>query len=157
MPVILIGALVGKYEVFDHVMSWLEKHLRKCLILVISILVFVICIVGKALFQHYTGVSTNMDAIFIVPFMFCTIYVIKRIFNKFPEKALRLIGGISLYIWMMHRVFLYEPIRTWTLSLRLPILIVIVAIVILVPLALLFKYIDKKIDKLIYVKRFKNE
>ena len=61
------------------------------------------------------------------------------------EKALRFLGEISLYLWLMHRVFLYEPVRTWTLQIRIPVLIVAAAIVVLIPFAVLMRRIDRGI------------
>lgn len=147
MPVILIGAVVKESKVLERVDELINKRSNDRLKLIGCILFPVGCIVVKALIQHVSGITTNIDAIFILPFMYSTIYVIRRAYGRLAEKSLRYLGGVSIYIWLMHRVFLYNPLRMWTLRLRLPVLIICAAITMLIPFAIILKYIDHRLTK----------
>ena len=144
---ILIGAVVKESKVLERVDELINKRSNDRLKLIGCILFPVGCIVVKALIQHVSGITTNIDAIFILPFMYSTIYVIRRAYGRLAEKSLRYLGGVSIYIWLMHRVFLYNPLRMWTLRLRLPVLIICAAITMLIPFAIILKYIDHRLTK----------
>ena len=153
MPVILLGAMTREFNLFERIENNLSKLFNSKKRLVLSIFFFVACIVGKAFFEEYTGINTNIDALYILPFMFSVIFIIRTAYETVIERALRYLGGVSIYLWFMHRVFLYSPLREWTLHLRIPALIVVFAVIAMIPFAVALQRINDKIDAAIFKKR----
>lgn len=63
------------------------------------------------------------------------------------------IGGVSLYLWLTHRILLYEPLRTWMLSLKLPVLIITTSFIIMIPIAIILRKIDSLLKAAIRKKK----
>lgn len=152
MPVVLLGALTKDRSIFEYIDSRLNSLMKSTIKWWLCLVAFISFIIAKALFQFFTSITTNVDAIIIIPFMYCSLVVIKQIYDGKVERVLRLLGGISLYIWLTHRVLLYEPLRQLTLNIRIPGLIVIVAVVALVPFCYMLQLLDKKVSNISVVK-----
>lgn len=142
MPVVLMGALAKN----NYTLEKLDCHIleRKGTVKTILAGVAVMsCLVVKALIRKKTGITTNYDAIYMVPFMYCIIVVTRSIYHTLIGRVLSFLGAVSLELWLTHRVFLYSPLREWSLWLKIPALIVMVAIVMLLPISLALQKIEK--------------
>ena len=93
MPGILIGAIAKQNNVFEQIDALINKRINGDLKLIGCIIFPVGCIVVKALILHVSGITTNIDAIFILPFMYSTIYVVRWAYGGLVEKTLRYLGG----------------------------------------------------------------
>lgn len=151
MPVIIMGSLANEYHIFE--MMDLKLSILSSKIKTIFLCFFpCFCIMTKGFFQEISGIKTNVDVIFILPFMYCLVGIAQILHRRNMEKPLRYLGGVSTYLWLTHRVFLYEPLRTWTLHLRFSFLIVCFAILALLPFASILKAIDSRLVQLIHMK-----
>ena len=145
MPVVMTGYIVKRDLLYDKLYHRLSlAHNR-----VFNIMCILLCSVlyiGKCFFQHYSKVYSNFDSFYISIFMFELIGIARWIHDKqhFLSKLLSYLGGISLYLWLSHRVLLYPPIQWVILHCRIPVFIIFLCFVIMVPIALLLKKIDLK-------------
>ena len=148
MPIIIVASMVREYRIFEITNQFISDYFDRVKIslgLVCGGATIVILIL-KSIFQYLTGIYSNMDSFIIVPFMYCLIGAIKslRSFKNF-DTVLRKLGGVSVYMWLSHRVLLYDSIQAVLYQVRIPVFIIIVSLGIMYPIGLLYKKIDSKL------------
>lgn len=147
MPTILIGTLVYQYNLYGKIRGKLNS--KKCLFIALFILLGASS--GK-FFMHFVLKNTsNIDSFLILFVLFALMTIIHEIYeNKnmisgFILKILRHLGKYSLYIWLIHSIFVSKIIQPFTYVLHFPILIVCEVLIISLALAwIIHKVINKK-------------
>ena len=143
MPVILMGSVCRHFGLLERIDKAIGSIIGNTFKTTIAYLFVLFVILGKGFFQFLSGRYVNLDPIYIVPFIYSLILIINSINNNACFNALKRSGGVSLYLWLSHRVLLYEPIRGVILHLRFPVLIIAVSLVIMFPIGTIMVRIER--------------
>lgn len=143
MPTFLIGTVVYQYNLFGKTIKQLKVKRR----LWISKLILLIVVIIKFFLHFIIKNTSNMDSFYIFFVMFALINFIHEI-NKmktrgayFFRNILKILGKNSLYIWLIHSIFIFEIIQQFTYFLHIPCLILCEVLII----SLFFAYVVDKI------------
>ncbi|MCD8014684.1 MAG: acyltransferase [Lachnospiraceae bacterium] len=146
MPRLLIGTAVYKYGVYD---KWNEKGNANRQLLY-SVLFMIILTIGKMGLRLGLGIDSEIDMFWIIYEMYALTVIVKRLKElDIAKKVLVVLGDYSMYIWLIHAVFLLDFIQPYLYGLRLPIVIVAVAVLTSLVISVPIKMLDVKVKKLV--------
>ncbi|MBM6745580.1 acyltransferase [Drancourtella massiliensis] len=137
MPTILIGTLVYQYNLYGKIRGRLNSKKG----LFISLIILLGASSGKFFMHFVLKNASNIDSFLILFVMFALMTIIYEIYrNKnmtsvVTLKILGYLGKYSLYIWLIHSIFVSKIIQPFTYLLRFPILIVCEVLIISLALA----------------------
>lgn len=132
MPSILIGMIVAKHKLFHNVERIRLKKKRYLPWALIG------CIGGIEFVLHTViGMTSSLDNIWVIFIVYSLVEIFRdsgSVTKKRIRKILGIFGTYSLYIWLIHSIFIMEMIQPFTYATG--ILIISVVIVLLISFAL---------------------
>lgn len=141
MPRLLIGAIVGREKVFDSWRRYIDKRS-----LPISILFLVLLTIGKVVLIFGFGIESQIDFLWILFEMYALIIITDKISHvRWISKALKILGEYSLYIWLIHAIWISDLLKPVTYSFRIPLLIVTFAVVVSLFIGFPMRLLDRRV------------
>ena len=142
MPVVVIGHLSNKKSIIDKADITMNQRIGEKKVILYALL-FIVLYVGKCAFMFITGIYSNFDSLIMLPFMIALVGVAGWLDKRRRIKMLlSFLGGLSMYLWLSHGFILYPQVQAVVLSVRLPILILLLSFGIMIPIAYLLRESD---------------
>lgn len=157
IPVVIIGTLSCRNDLIDKSFEKTKSLCRNkdSVVFAVSLVLVVFILIVKTIVQYKTNNYSNFDSFIILPFtvvltnvlyiLFCSTSVFAKKFIAVLSK----LGGVSLYMWLLHCILRYDAVQSILYSLRLPFLILLVAIVVMYFVAKCISKIDAFVHRLI--------
>ena len=147
VPVFFVGYFIAQYRIFDK-MDKKIKEWNMNNICIYLIALFLIYYLRGRLITYFP--NYNPDWIFAPLLIFTCAELIKKVNCVFIEKSLSLIGKHSANLWYIHGIFFYVDKIQFILYLpKISVLILVWSLFIMIPISLLYEYLDKTIEKFI--------
>lgn len=141
MPSLLIGSIANEDNLFVRTDKFFEglriKKKPGC------VCVLMIIIIVETVMHNVINLTSSIDFIWI----FLVVYSLRNLLriNLIREscsKLLIFLGKNSLYIWLIHAVFLLDYFQRATYAVRIPVLVVCIVLLISVPVSWVIGMVD---------------
>lgn len=152
MPILIIGYLVAH----DHVFSIIDKKLNKInksSITLIAISFLLLLSITKGYLNCILNFRSDLEAVWIIFEIYYLLILIRKICQAiYIDKLLKWLGRHSLYIWLIHSIFLLSNIQKFTFMPHIPVFIITMILFISSLISIPIKYLDNKLQKAIKIK-----
>lgn len=137
MPVVMIGSAVRENE------QSIAGRFQKPVFMWAAPTIYF----AKVLFQYMTGLYSGFDSFIIFPFMVGIIELARRIHDCAPilNRVLSCLGKFSMYMWLTHRIMLFQPFQRIMSLFRFPVIMLMAALAIMLPVSMLLSNIDMRL------------
>ncbi len=136
MPCLLMGSVFRQDRIYEALDRKIMKRCSGHKILNVTFILFGIIGV-EALIHNQIGITSNMDFVYVAVVIYCNI-VFLRAFegDVIIKKILGWLGKKSLYIWLIHSIWLETCFQHFTYALRIPAIIVVSCFIVIIPIVL---------------------
>lgn len=147
MPILIIGYIVHSYNLFT-VMDRKMNRVKGVRIECTAALLLSLLSIVKGYLICVLGFKSGLEALWIMIEMYCLLILVKKICRiQYVDILLQWLGKQSLYIWLIHSVFMISNIQKFTYMLHIPVFIIIMVLSLSSLISIPVKYIDKSIQK----------
>lgn len=145
------GIIVAKYDIFTKLHNRITSHFSTIILLTLIATLVLVRMVFVNL--HTNGgrtwlfiIDCSYSIFAIILTLLCTEYFHRKK-NLFIIKVLRNLGILSMYIWFIHGIMYSgnKIIQPYIYAAKEPIVIFLSCLIFVMPLAMIFKYLDSKI------------
>ena len=141
MPSILIGMVVAKYGLFEMINMHVGK--RRYISLMILLMIFI----EEFVLHSVIGITFTLDNVWIVFIIYSITRILKNpnaLLLKKVSYILGIFGTYSLYIWLIHSIFLMEILQPLTYMTNNLIISIIFVLIISLAISVAIKEIEIK-------------
>lgn len=153
MPIWIMGYFVSCYDLFDDIAAKMERVNRGHKIEFIAVLFLSLLSIIRGYLICILGIKSNLEALWIILEIFCILILVHRICQvKNVDILLKWLGKQSLYIWLIHSVFMLDSIQKFTFILHIPIFVLIMVLSIAALISIPVGYIDRKLQRVLKIR-----